>query len=201
MCSVAATLRLLRAIMLTTVAFHTADVLALPEDAAQPIQIQSDRAELDQRHGTAIYFGSVHLTQGTLQVTADRLTIESTNGEVIRIEAEGLKTPAHYSQQARVDQPPLLADGRTIIYLTRDKRIKLVGNAHLTQGKNTFSGATIDYDIANQFVSANGGTGGGGVRVTIDPTKIDAPRSDAPRPGKSPPAPAAKVTADPAQQH
>ena len=159
---------------------------ALPEDSAQPIQIQADRAELDERKGTATYIGAVHLTQGTLNVLSDRLVISSTNGVVMRIEAQGTKTPARYSQRAKVDQPPLQADARTITYLTRDKRIKLSGNAHLTQGKNTFAGATIDYDIANQFVSANG-SGGGGVRVTIDPSRIDAGKTGpAKDPGKLP---------------
>lgn len=155
--------------------------IALPDDSAQPIQIQADRAELDQRKGTAVYTGAVHLTQGSLEVTSDRLVITSKNNEVIRIDAEGQGTPAHYSQRAKPDQPPLLANARTITYLTKEKRIKLLGNAHLTQGKNTFAGANIDYDIANQFVSANGAVGGGGVRVTIDPSKVDQAKSE---PGK-----------------
>ena len=160
-------------------ALHAAAVAALADDSSKPIQIQADRAELDDRKGTATYFGTVKLTQGTLQVTSDRLVITSSKGEVVRIEAEGLKGPANYSQQAQVDQPPLLANARLITYLIRDKRIRLTGNAHLTQGKNTFSGASIDYDVANQFVAATGAAGGGGVRVTIDPSKVAQPKSDA----------------------
>ena len=168
-------------IVLALAALQMPLCFAVPDDSTQPIQIQADRAQLDERQGTATYVGGVHLTQGTLQVTADRLVITSTNGEVVRILAEGVATPVHYSQKAKADQPPLVADARTITYLPRDKRIKLSGNAHLTQGRNKFSGANIDYDIARQFVAASGG---GGVRVTIDPTKTDPGK---PEPGKTDP--------------
>ncbi|MEY3041343.1 MAG: hypothetical protein RLZZ174_425, partial [Pseudomonadota bacterium] len=38
---------------------------ALPEDEQQPIEIEADRAELDDATGTATYSGAVRLDQGS----------------------------------------------------------------------------------------------------------------------------------------
>lgn len=43
---------------------------ALPSDSSQPINIQADSAELDDKRGIAIYRGDVVITQGTLKSPA-----------------------------------------------------------------------------------------------------------------------------------
>ena len=49
--------------------------MALPSDREQPIRVQADSAELDERQGVAVYRGSVVITQGTLKITGDTVTI------------------------------------------------------------------------------------------------------------------------------
>lgn len=74
---------------------------ALPDDEQQPIEIEADRAELDDATGTATYSGSVRLDQGSLKVRAARLIIETDAQQVQRITAEGDRDqdlPARYEQ-------------------------------------------------------------------------------------------------------
>ena len=49
---------------------------ALPEDSRQPIRITADHATMDEGRGEAAYRGSVRITQGTLDVQGDTLTLK-----------------------------------------------------------------------------------------------------------------------------
>ena len=152
---------------------QSASAQALPSDRDQPIQIQADWAELDERKGTATYGGDVRMTQGTMQVRADRLVIFTEREKVLKILADGTaSTPAHYEQQPRADQPVLQASAQHIIYVTAEQRIELRGNARLSQKNNQFMGGLIEYSIARELVTANSGqTTGGRVTVTFDPNQ------------------------------
>lgn len=56
---------------------------ALPSDREQPIRIQADSAELDDKQGVAVYRGDVVITQGTMKVTGDTVTItQNAQGDV-----------------------------------------------------------------------------------------------------------------------
>ncbi len=162
----------LRAVLLLLGLYSvTAD--ALPSDRDQPIQIQADWAELDERKGTATYGGDVRMTQGTMQVRAERLVIYTERDKVLKILADGSATsPARYEQQPREDQPVLQASAQHIIYVTAEQRIELRGNARLSQKNNQFMGGVIEYSIARELVTANSGQSTGGrVTVTFDPNQ------------------------------
>ena len=47
-------------------ALGSAGAWALPSDREQPIRVQADTAELDDKQGVAVYRGDVVITQGTL---------------------------------------------------------------------------------------------------------------------------------------
>ena len=68
--------------------------LALPEDRDQAIYIQSDRAERDERKGTTVYTGDVEIDQGSLHISAERVTIRSTDDEVSASAATEDRKPA-----------------------------------------------------------------------------------------------------------
>ena len=139
--------------------------LALPEDSEQPIQIQADRAELEETTGVAIYIGNVRLDQGTLRVTADRMTIHTAEERVVRVEAEGER--AHYQQQPAVDGPFVQADANKIIYFLDDERVKLEGQAELTREKEYFASGVIRYNMRTGQVDASEGR----VRTILSPSR------------------------------
>ncbi|WP_421682416.1 lipopolysaccharide transport periplasmic protein LptA [Stutzerimonas urumqiensis] len=126
---------------------------ALPEDRNQPIRVQADTAELDDRQGVAVYRGDVVITQGTLKITGDTVTItQDDNGEVEIFTAVG--KPAYYEQKPSVDEPIVKAYGLTIQYFADNERIVLLDQAKVVQEGNTFEGEKIVYDTQRQIVNA-----------------------------------------------
>lgn len=159
--------------LLAFLSFAPHVAVALPEDSQQPIQIDADAAELDQNRNLATYHGNVRMQQGTMQVTADKMTIELRDKTVVRITAEG--NNAHYQQQLKADDSMVSANARTITYYTQDERVSLVGDATLTQNRNQFSGAAINYDIREGKVDAQAANDGK-VQMILQPTVLDEPQ-------------------------
>jgi len=130
-------------------------VLAVPEDASQPIHIRADEAEIDQNAERVIYRGGVLVEQGTLRVSADEMTVEYRDQKVIRITARG--TPAKYQQQLEAGEDDVKADATTIVYHTQDEKLDLRGEAFLRQEGNEITGDFIQYDIVAGKVDARAG--------------------------------------------
>jgi lipopolysaccharide export system protein LptA len=135
-------------------------------DSDLPIHIRADSAELDEREGTVIYRGDVRMTQGTVELSADLVTILLENDQVVQITAEGDR--ASYRQQVGEDGDMVTALARTIIYMTQDEQVELIGNAHLSQRQNEFTGRMIRYDMRAGRVVAEG-ENNEGVRMILQP--------------------------------
>lgn len=132
--------------------------MALPSDREQPIRVQADSAELDERQGVAVYRGSVVITQGTLKITGDTVTItQDKNGDIEVFTAVGDR--AYYEQKPAVDKDIVKAYGRTIQYFAANERIILIDQAKVVQQGNTFEGEKIVYDTRRQIVNAGRASG------------------------------------------
>ena len=76
-------------------ALFSAGAAALPTDREQPIRVQADSAELDDKQGVAVYRGGVVITQGTLKITGDTVTItQNAQGDIEIFTSVG--KPAYY---------------------------------------------------------------------------------------------------------
>jgi lipopolysaccharide export system protein LptA len=140
-------------------------------DTQQPITIEADRAEIDERQAVSVYSGNVLLSQGSLQVEADTVTVHAEAGQLRRIIAEG--SPVHYRQQ-RDNEADIRGQSLRMEYDADSKRLLLLNNAELWQGENRFSGERIQYDPEQDRVIASGAAEGEGadrprVRVTLQP--------------------------------
>ena len=143
-------------------------LLALPEDADQPIHIRADTVEYDQNGNRVIYRGSVQVDQGTLRVNAETMTIDLEDGnKVVRITA--VDTPARYQQQIEENEAPVKAQALTIIYHTQDERVDLKGQANLEQEGSTLTGDLIVYDIVAGRVDASAEQENGPVTMVLQP--------------------------------
>jgi lipopolysaccharide export system protein LptA len=126
---------------------------ALPTDREQPIRVQADSAELDDKQGVAVYRGGVVITQGSLKITGDQVTITQTaQGDIDLFTAIG--EPAYYEQQPSADKALVKAYGKTIQYFATTERIVLIDQAKVIQEGNTFTGEKIVYDTQRQIVNA-----------------------------------------------
>ncbi|MCA1804165.1 MAG: hypothetical protein LC646_02110 [Xanthomonadaceae bacterium] len=58
---------------------------ALSSDREQPMYIESDQAELDDQKGISIYIGNVRVTQGTLVLTGEHMTVYQDGANLDRV--------------------------------------------------------------------------------------------------------------------
>ena len=144
--------------------------LALPDDANQPISIVADSAIKDDKLGLTIYEGNVSITQGSLNILADKVTVFIVAEQVSKIVAIG--KPASFKQQPNVDAKDVIAKADTIDYFILDKKITLTENALLNQGGSTLTGKVINYDLDDAKAKAEGG-----VQVVMQPVKTDPTES------------------------
>ena len=128
---------------------------ALPSDKEQEIHILAKTASANQKDGIVIYSGDVKLTQGTLEITADKITLH-TNGKqkVETVLAEG--TPARYQQQPDEKKAVIHAEALTINYNVAKDHVTLDKNAFIEQNGATTKASRVEYDITSGTVKANG---------------------------------------------
>ncbi len=142
--------------------------VALTSDSEKPIQIEADSMAIDEGKGVSIYQGRVSYVQGTVKMTADKVTIYSVDGEFYRFEAEGKR--ATYRQLLDDNKGELQAKAQLIDYHAQQGHILLQGNAHVTRGEDEFSGSHIEYDANADVVNARKAANGGErVQVVIQP--------------------------------
>ena len=124
-------------------------------DQSQPIYIESDKARRDDPKGITIYEGKVEVTQGSLLLKADKVTLYNTQKDgITTLIANG--RPAHYQQKPAPDKTLVKARAKTIKYSVSKEHILLTDDAWLTQDGATFDAAIIEYDIAKAIVEAKG---------------------------------------------
>lgn len=146
---------------------------ALSTDSQQPIYIEADRVEVDDSKGVSTYHGGVELTQGSMRLLADQLTVLTEGQDVKQVTAVG--KPARFSQKPDKGDE-IIATAAKMDYEAARKRILLLDGAQLQQGQNTFRSPRIEYDIQREAVIASGGGKGpqGRVHIVIEPRKKDA---------------------------
>ena len=153
--------------------FSTSWSLGLPEDSEKEIHIASDTASLDKPQGELVYSGNVELTQGTLNITADKVTIHRNENGLQKVIALG--KPARFEQVLSANEGKTKAFGETIIYQTTNEELTLLTNAGLEKQGNEFSGEKIIYLIKEQRVKANSPQPEERIRMVIQPKQNKEP--------------------------
>jgi lipopolysaccharide export system protein LptA len=148
-------------------------IMALPSDKQQPMLIQSDRWLADGVKNTATYTGDVKVTQGTLKIDADTVTLyRNKSGNLVKIIAHG--NPAYYQQQPEPDKPLVKGHALVMKYFADKDMVSLLQQAHLEQGPNSFNGEHIDYHIEQQLVNAFKGVDNQKpIEIVIHPQQTD----------------------------
>ena len=165
--------------------FVPAMAQGLSSDRNQPITIEADRATLNEKDGSSIYEGNVHLQQGTLNLRGNRMTVQIADDEIEEIVLTG--QPASYRQRPDGRDTDQHAEAGRIEYHAADERLILLDNARVWQSDaEEFRSERIVYHIKKNTVSA-GGSAGDRVRITLQPKQ---------QPDKQQPAPATPPAAD-----
>lgn len=136
-------------------------------DSKAPIEITAESLEVRQAEQIAVFTGEVVAGQGTLRLTADRVTVTygggeagSDTGEIRNMEAEGnvfLSNGSETAQGARAE------------YDVASAMVRMSGAVVLTQGDNAISGETlvIDLDAGTGRIE---GSGSGRVKSVFTPS-------------------------------
>jgi lipopolysaccharide export system protein LptA len=125
----------------------------LPSDREKPISIEADHAQLDDREGVTQYKGDAILTQGTLRIDGDIITFfYDANKQLTKAVAEGKR--AKYQQVHKPGENPVKAQALRMEYYADRQKIYLIGNGHIWQNGDEFTGDYIEYDIARNVVNA-----------------------------------------------
>lgn len=140
---------------------------ALPEDRAQPIQLEASRGQLDQKTGVSVYEGNVIITQGSMRLTADTVTIYVKDNNFQRMEATG--APANLRYKPTADKPEIQGASPRVEYDVAGAKVTMSGGAKLTQGQDVFTGDRIEYDLKGDVVRARGAGDNGRIQFTIQP--------------------------------
>lgn len=129
---------------------------ALPSDRSQPVAVEADRVELDQRANRSIYTGQVRIRQGTMVLTGEQVVAEhdSKGGAIRQVTAQG--SPATYEQVLKPGDPPVHARARRMIYNAQQQTLHLIGDAFVSQDTNTMAGNDILYNLATNHMVAQG---------------------------------------------
>ncbi len=139
---------------------------ALTGDTEQPIQVEADSAEYDDKTGTSIYRGKVRMVQGSMVLTGDVVTVLTPGQRLIKIISEGRKATF---KMLRDDGETVYAEAEHLEYDIPGHRILLLRKAYVEQGNNRIDSERIEYDTLTQTVEAGHEKDGGRVRMTIIP--------------------------------
>ncbi|MBE2294272.1 MAG: lipopolysaccharide transport periplasmic protein LptA [Phycisphaerales bacterium] len=141
--------------------------VALPEDREQPIQLEANRGQLDQKTGVSVYEGNVVISQGSMRLSADTVTIHVKNNNFERMEAVG--NPVNLRYKPTVSKPEILGTSKQVEYNVSDAKVVMTGNARLVQGQDVFTGDRMEYDLKQDMVRAQGTGENSRVQFTIQP--------------------------------
>ena len=131
-----------------------------------PVDVTSDRIEVQDRADRAVFSGNVHVVQADLTLDTQRLTVAYSGGQgatglqINRLDAAGGVVVRSSSETAKGDFG---------VYDLDHKLITLIGNVQLTRENNLVNGSRLVIDLNSGRAVVDGGPPGvnsSGGRVT-----------------------------------
>ncbi len=125
---------------------------ALSSDKDQPIQLEADQVEIDDKTGVSIYTGNVKFVQGSIVVTADKVKIYMEKRDLKRIISFG--QPATFKQTPDDRKGDIHGRSKKMEYVAKSDLLILTHQAKLWQNQDVFEGERIEYDRINAKIKA-----------------------------------------------
>lgn len=149
--------------------------LAERADRDKPVNLEADRVDLDDAKKEAIFEGNVTLTQGTLQIKADKV--------IVKQDADGFQygiafgKPATFRQKREGFDEYIEGFAERLEYDGKVEKMQMFTNARIQRGADEVRGDYISYNSVTEFFQVIGGgktaatTGNpqGRVRAVIQP--------------------------------
>ena len=154
-------------ILLLSLCFIPVISWGLAQDVEEPVNIEADTVMFDNEKGIADYQGNVVVIQGSLEIRADKVNIQAPEHEITLIVATGSPVKLH---QKMDDGEIVQGQGNKVTYKVKNKRIILVNDAKLEQGKDIITNNYIEYLPDSGELFAGGKKGSGRVKAIFHPT-------------------------------
>lgn len=130
-------------------------VLALETDRELSIEISAQQMSWNNQHQLAVYQGQVEATQGELLLQSDKLEImRNQQGHLSEAKASNQAGLAYLRDLPQLTEPPVEAWAEQLHYLPEKNLVILTGQAKLVQGKNSFTGHKLTYNLVTQDLQA-----------------------------------------------
>lgn len=183
-------------------------VTALAEraDRDKPVAIEADRITVDDAKKLHIFEGNVQLTQGTLQIRAEKLVVtQDADGFQAGVATGGADGLAHFRQKRDGKDEYIEGEAERIEYDGKTDKAQFFLRAQIKSGRDEVRGQYISYDGKTESYLVTSGPAGtvappipgkdNRVRAVIQPR-----RSPAANPGVGTPAKTAPGTKPPPQE-
>ena len=174
-------------------------------DRSKPMSVTSAGENpdvVDLKKHSAVFVGNVVITQGTLEIHADRVEVsEDPDGQRLGYAFGSATHPATFRQKRDGEDEYSEGDAARIEYDSAANRVRFVGAAHLRMLKGTVvtdqaNAALITYDTATDTIKLGSGEAGtaaasSGGRTTVTftpkaPSSKTAPELTLPTPASGP---------------
>jgi len=122
-------------------------------DDQQPVHISADYLEIQDQKGISVYKGNVEVTQGSLTLNGDKITIQHPDRALLSIKVLGQQ--ARFKRFDIEDDSWIKGQADTINYNAQQKTLLLIGNAKVEQpGKHVITGPKLFYDTTKKTLKA-----------------------------------------------
>lgn len=148
--------------------------IALDSDREQPMFVEADAAELDEKQSISLYLGNVEVQQGSMRIRADEVLVHhAPNRQPRKIIAIG--NPVRYRQLLDGDPEEVRARARRMEYAADSEEITLIDDAVLIQGEDRFASDRIVYNrITDRLTAGTSARGRERVKIRIEPESSEA---------------------------
>ena len=156
-------------------------LMALNSDRDQPITLEADTADIDDLSGISIYTGNVILSQGSMVIKSETLTLyNNKDNELEKAIAVDKENLARFKQRPEGKTKDFKARASTLIYYIKKEKIHLLENARVEQEDGSFSGHKIIYDTKKETVVASSKKNKQGKAVSGSRVKVIIPAKKKP---------------------
>lgn len=146
-------------------------------DRLQPINIEADKGQMDDKTNIATFEGNAVLSQGTLLIKADTLTVKQENDEFKDGIAVG--KPAYFRQKREGYDDYIEGEADRIEYDAVTEQLRMYDRAKLWRDGDEVYGDFISYDAVTEVFVVEGKkteatgqqTSNGRVKAVIKPKK------------------------------
>jgi len=165
---------LLPLLVAALICVFTTSAQAERADREQPVNIEADRVEIDDKKQEAVFEGNVVLSQGTLMLKADRIIVIQDESGFQHGTAYG--NPAYFRQKREGYDDYIEGQAERLEYNGAEEKVQLFTKAKLKRGGDEVRGNYISYNALTEFFEVTGGgdtaaagSASGRVRAIIQP--------------------------------